>query len=93
MTFIDIPYRLAVNATCTNRKCNILVFGAPLLVLKKKLWAHLIDHPRLGGGVYLTTFVDISYRLALKATFRNRKCNISDFGGLDAALQDFYDLI
>ena len=64
----------------------------PTFGFEKKLWAHLIDHPRL-GGVYLTTFVDISYRLALKATFRNRKCNISDFGGLDAALQDFYGLI
>ena len=92
MTFIDIPYRLAVKATCTNRKCNILVFGVPLLVLKKKIMGSS-DRPSSAWGVYLTTFVDISYRLALKATFRNRKCNISDFGGLDAALQDFYGLI
>ena len=27
------------------------------------------------------TFIDISYRLAVKATFTNRKYNIWDFGG------------
>ena len=55
----------------------------------KLLWSHLIGHPQLvGEGVYFTTFVDISYRFAVKATFTNRKCNISDFGGLDPTLQD-----
>ena len=51
MTFIDIPYRLAVKATCTNRKCNISDFGGPTSGFAKFLWAHLIDHSRLVGGL------------------------------------------
>ena len=27
------------------------------------------------------TFIDISYRMAVKATGTNRKCNVSDFNG------------
>ena len=51
------------------------------------------SRPVGGGGVYFTTFVDISYRLAVKARFKNRKCNISDFGALDLTLYEFYGLI
>ena len=65
----------------------------PTFGFEKKIMGSSDRPSSAGGGVNLTTFVDISYRLALKATFRNRKCNISDFGGLDAALQDFYGLI
>ena len=65
MTFIDTPCRLDVKATCTNRKCNISVLGGPLPVLKKNLWAHMIDHPELWGGVCVTTFIRISNRWAV----------------------------
>ena len=36
MTFIDISYRLAVKATCTNRKCNISDFWGPTSGFVKK---------------------------------------------------------
>ena len=52
MTFIDIPYRFAVKAACTNRKCNNSDFGRPISGFAKKLWAHLIGHPRLVVGVF-----------------------------------------
>ena len=50
MTFIDTPYRFAVKATCTNRKCNLSVFGGPASGFEKNVWAHVIDHPEHGGG-------------------------------------------
>ena len=43
MTFIDTPFRLAVKATCTNRKCNVSVFAGPSSGFENKLWAHLIQ--------------------------------------------------
>ena len=66
MTFIDISYRLAVKATCTNRKCNISDFGGPISGFAKFLWAHLIGHPQL-VGVCVMTFIRISNRLAVIA--------------------------
>ena len=51
IAFIDISNRLAVKATCTNRKCNISDFGGPISGFAKFLWAHLIGHPRLVGGL------------------------------------------
>ena len=64
MTFIDTPYRFAVKATCTNRKCNLSVFGGPASGFEKNVWAHVIDHPE-HGGVCLTTFIRISNCLAV----------------------------
>ena len=94
MTSIDISSRLAVKATCANPMCNISGFLGPTSGLQNHyglIWLAILD--LWEGGVYFTTFVDISYRLAVKATFTNGKCNISDFGGLNPTLQDFYGLI
>ena len=52
MTFIDISNRLAVKATCTNRKCNISDFEDPISGFAKKIGAYLIGHPRLVGGLF-----------------------------------------
>ena len=52
MTFIDISYHLAVEATYTNRKCNIFDFGGPISGFEKILLAHLIGHPQLVGGLF-----------------------------------------
>ena len=79
MTFIDISNRLAVKATCTNRKCNISNFGGPTSGFVKSLCHQLSGHHRL-VGVYFMTFIDTPFRLAVKATCTNRKCNISVFG-------------
>ena len=91
MTFIDTPCRFDVKATCTNRKCNISEFGSPTSGYTKLLWSHLIGHPRL-MGVSLMTFIHIPYRLAVKATCTNRKCNISVFEGPTSGFEKNYGL-
>ena len=52
MTFIDISYRLALMALVEtgNARCNIRDLGVPTSGFAKIVRAHLIGHPRLGGG-------------------------------------------
>ena len=77
MTFIDISYHLAVEATYTNRKCNIFDFGGPISGFEKILLAHLIGHPQLVGGLFYDFY---SYLLPLGRNGRLHKPEMQYLG-------------
>ena len=91
MTFIDISYRVAIKATCTNRKCNISDLGATSS-FAKNLWAHLIGHLQC-VGICVIIFIRTSNRLAVKATVQSGNAIFPIFWATLPVLQKLYGLI
>ena len=89
LTLVRLAWRLRIIWLFVQTGNAIFrITGDPLPVLQNNyglIWLAILDLWR----VYFIPFMDISHRLAGKASCTNRKCNISDFGGQLRTLQSF----